>query len=89
MFLKTQCKIVVISLAVRWKKIGGSQSGRHDCVMSSSVRVKIFIQKVHFSLDLQTAMSSLIIVLAGVSDFFRLLKCLKIKCVLRVDITFS
>ena len=37
MFLKTQCKIVAISLAVSWKKIGGSPSGRHDFVMSSSV----------------------------------------------------
>ena len=37
MFLKTQCKIVVISLAVRWKKIGGSPSGPRDFVMSSFV----------------------------------------------------
>ena len=37
MFLKTQCKIVVISLAVRWKKIGGSPSGPRNFVMSSSV----------------------------------------------------
>ena len=51
--------------------------------------MKVFIQNIYFSLALETAMLSLIIVFGRVSDFFRLLKCLKTKCVLGVDITFS
>ena len=37
MFLKTQCKILVISVAVGWRIIGGSPSGPRDFVMSSFV----------------------------------------------------